>query len=206
MATVKFDVYKLNESGATVGLPIEWDPEVDSVATVAKKTNEVLNLHKEKNVVLSPNGEEAAFVIGKKKSRGSKVEVPADVVRMVHELYVREGDPVSTIPLKLYAKFETVFKEPVIKSILAQKRDTDVEGLDELREAAAAKLGAGSKGRRKYTDEIKQSWIDRHLSGESGSAIAKAEGINSSVVNQVLRDAGVQQNSRGGAKPVKTNK
>lgn len=205
MKTVKFDVYNLNETGATVGQSIEWDPEVDSAATVAKLTNEVLSLAKDKSVVLSPNGEEAAYVLGKKKSRGSKVVVPADVVRMAHQLYVVEDDPISTIPLKLYAEFETIFKEPVIKNILAQKRDTDVDGIDDLREAALSKLGNGSS-RRKYTDEIKQSWIDRHLDGESGSQIAKSEGINSSVVNQALREAGVQQNSRGGTKPVKTTK
>ena len=210
MATVKFDVYKLNESGATVGLPIEWDPEVDSAATVAKKTNAVLALRKEKDVVLSPNGEEAAFVLGKKRSRGSKVVVPAEAVRMAHELY-EAGDALSTIPLKLYAKFETIFKEPVIKSILLQERDTDVEGIDDLREAVAAKLANGT-GRRKYTDEVKQSWIDRHLDGESGSQIAKSGGpngeeINSSVVNKHLSDAGVQRNARGsGVKKVNTTK
>lgn len=206
MASVKFDVYNLNENGATVGIPIEWDPEVDSVATVAKLTNEVLELRKDKNVVISPNGEEAAYVLGKKKSRGSSVVVPAPVVQRIFELYVEEDQPLSTIKLPLYAEFEgIVVQESTIKKILLGERDSDVEVDADLRKVAAAKLGNG-KGRRKYTDEIKQSWCDRHLAGESGSQIAKSEGINSSVVNQALREAGVQQNSRGGTKPVKTTK
>ena len=206
MASVKFAVYNLNETSATLGQTIEWDPEVDNAATVAKLTNEVLELRKSKDVILSPNGEEAAYILGKKKSRGSSVVVPAPVVKRVFELYVEEDQPLSTIKLPLYAEFEgIVVQESTIKKILLGERDSDVEVDADLREAAAAKLGNG-KGRRKYTDEIKQSWCDRHLAGESGSQIAKSEGINSSVVNQALRDAGVQQNSRGGTKPVTTTK
>ena len=208
MATVKFDTYQIETDGATYVGSIEWDPEVDNRTEIVQRTNKVLEALKRKDWIVSPNGEEAAWLMGKPKARGRKVEVPDDVVREIHRLYVVEDMPVATIPLPLYAKFEGIDVKPnSVKKVLNQEIGADVDGIDELREAATIKLGDGSTGgRRKYTEEDKDEWIRLHVEENmSGSAIGKQKGINSATINAHLKKEGVQRNARGRVKAVVTS-
>ena len=196
---LKFDFYKIEESGATSAGSISWDPDSDSPTVIAQRQNKVLARTKDKAFVIAPNGPEAAWILGQKKSRGSKVIVAPAVVRRLFELYVDEDMAIGVVNMPIYAEFEgLVIKEPTIRKILKGERDLDVEVDARLREAAKAKLGDGSKGgRRKYTDDDKAEWERLHLEeGLSGSAIGKAKGINSSIINNHLREAGVQRNRR----------
>ena len=197
--SIKFDFYKIGESGAASAGSISWDPEADSPTVIAQRQNKVLERAKDKVFVIAPNGPEAAFILGQKKSRGSKVIVAPAVVQRLFELYVDEDMAIGVVNMPIYAEYNgLVIKEPTIRKILKGERDLDVEVDARLREAAKAKLGDGSKGgRRKYTDEDKKEWERLHLEeGLSGSAIGKMLDINSSIINNHLREAGVQRNRR----------
>ena len=215
MASLKFDTYQIGPNSAKHVGSIEWDPDVDSPAEVALRTNKVLDALKRKDLIVSPNGPEAAWIVGKPKQGGRKLEIAPAVVRDVHKLYVKDGVELKKIPFMIYGAHKDplgeglVIKEHVVKDILAQKRGVDVTGIDELRETALAKIGAtassGKGARRKYTDTDKAEWVRLHLEENmSGSAIGKKLGINSSIINNELRDKGVQRNRRGGVKAVKT--
>ena len=208
MASLKFDTYQIETESATYVGSIEWDPDVDSPVEIAQRTNKVLEALKRKDLIVSPNGEEAAWIIGKPKSRGSKVVVPEAAVAEVFRLYVEEDDAVTTIPLKIYAdkRFEgVILQSGTVSKILKGERDQHVEVGDGHREAAKVKLGDGSKGRRKYTEADKEEWVRLHVEENmSGSAIGKKLGINSSIINTELREQNVQRNRRGSVKAVNT--
>lgn len=215
MAVLKFDTYQVGTSSAKHVGSIEWDPDVNSPAEIALRTNKVLEALKNKSLIVSPNGPEAAWIIGKPKQGGRKLEIAPAVVRDVHKLYVEDGVDLKTIPFLIYNAHKDplgeglVIKDNVVKDILAQKRGVDVTGIDELRETAQAKIGATSSGgkgaRRKYTDADKEEWVRLHVEENmSGSAIGKRFGINSSIINTHLREQNVQRNRRGGVKAVKT--
>ena len=204
---IKFDLYKIGENGSTAAGSIGWDPEVDNPTVIAQRQNKVLKLDKDKAFVLAPDNAESAWILGQPKSRGNKVVVAPAIVRRIFELYVDEDMGISVVNMPIYAEFNgTVIKEPTIKKILKGERDLDVEVDARLREAAKAKLGDGVKGgRRKYTDDDKAEWERLHLEeGLSGSAIGKMLDINSSIINNHLREAGVQRNRRTPLNKVKT--
>lgn len=212
MATLKFDTYQIGTNGATHVGSIEWDPEVDNAATVVQRTNKVLEALKNKDWLVSPNCADAAWIIGQPKKGGRRIVVAPEVVRDVHKLYVEQDEPVAKIPFRIYATHKDAngegleLKDNVIKSILSQERGTDVDGIDDLREMAKAKLGPKGKGaKKKYTDSDRDEWERLHLEENmSGSAIGKKFGINSSIVNTELRKRNVQQNRRGATKKVNT--
>lgn len=206
MPYLKFDVYEANDLNTNAMLvdTIEVDTDDETPVTVEQKLSLVRELHADKKTHVSCNGELAAWVLLKRKTGGRKVEVAPDVVREIHRLYVVEDTPVATIPMPIYAKFKgLVVTTNVINSVLRQERGTDVEDIDDLREAAKAKLATGTKGRQKHSDEDKAEWVRLHLEEEmSGSAIGKQKGINSATINAHLKKEGVQQNSRGRTKQV----
>lgn len=212
MASLKFDTYQIGTNGATHVGSIEWDPDVDNAATVVQRTNKVLEALKRKDWIVAPNGEEAAWIIGQPKKGGRRIVIAPEVVRDVHKLYVTDGEPIKRIPFLIYAAHKDAdgegleLKDNVISGILRQERGTEVDGIDDLRAAAKAKLGPAGKGaKKKYTDADRDEWQRLHLEENmSGSAIGNKFGINSSIVNTELRKRGVQQNSRGTANKVNT--
>ena len=206
MAYLKFDVYEANElnTNAMLVRTIEFDTETEAPATTEELLKEVRELNESKQTHVSCNNEVAAFVLLKRKKGGRKVEVAPDVVKEIHRLYVVDGLAAATIPMPIFATFKgLVVSVNVVKSILAQERETEVTGIDDLRDTAAAKIMAGTKARVKHTDEDKEEWVRLHLEeGLSGSAIGKQKGINSATINAHLKKEGVQQNSRGRTKQV----
>ena len=204
---IKFDFYKLHADHTVPAGSIEWDPETDSASTIAKRETTVLDKIKDKTFVVSPQGPEAAWIMGKPKTGGRRKEYPTAVVKEVHRLFVEDGETINGITFAIYDKFDKLhLKDGNIKSILEGKGGADVEGIDDLRKAAKIKLAAASTGRRKYTDKDKKEWERLHLDEKmSGSAIGKKFGINSSIINGHLREAGVQRNARGRVKAVKTS-
>ena len=201
---VKFEVFETGATEATHVDTLGWDPETDSAATIEALKNKVLEYAKKKNVVMGVNGPDAAWILGQRKRPGRQVHVDPDVVKVVHHHYVDRGVPVAKIPFRVFEECKDTdgngieIKEGVIRSILFQKRGTEVEGIDDLREKALAKIDVAARiGRRKYTDADHDEWVRRHVEdGESGSAIAKDLEINSSIVNAVLRKRNVQRNRR----------
>ena len=205
MASLKFDFFKTGTTESNHVGSVEWDPATDSVAEIETRKNTVLEYAKDKSVVVSVNGAEAAWVIGQPKRRGRRVTVDPEVVKVVHKLYVNDDVPIQKIVFRVYETFKEgdteeglVLKPEAITAILKQERGLEVEGIDELRKVALEKIEAAKKGRRKYTEKDYERWIDLHVNQDmSGSAIAKMEGINSSIVNALLRKQGVQKNRRG---------
>ena len=204
MASLKFDFFKTGTTKSNHVGSVEWDPATDSVAEIETRKNTVLEYAKDKSVVVSVNGAEAAWVIGQPKRRGRQVTADPEVVKAVHELYVNHEVPTGRIPFQLFDRIKDAdgngleIKEGIVRSILFQKRGTDVEGLDELRKKALAKIDLVAKvGRRKYDEKDRAEWVRMHVEEDlSGSAIAKKLKINSSIVNAELRKQGVQRNSR----------
>ena len=203
MATLKFDIYNIGSTGANHQETIEWDPDVESVATIERLKATVLEFAKTKNVVISVNGADAAWILGQPKQRGKQVIMDPAVVKAIHRHYVG-GVTIAGIPFRLFDEFKDSdgngleFKEGVIKSVLAQKRGLDVEGIDDLRAKVTAMFGDSSKrGRRKHSDKDRAEWVRLHVEeGMSGSAIGKLKKINSSIINSWLREQGVQRNRR----------
>ena len=206
MAHLKFDVYEANEvnTNAMLVRTIELDTETDAPAKVEGLLKEVRELHADKKTHVSVNGELAAWVLLKRKTGGRRVELAPDVVKRIHELYVLEDHSVATINLPIFSEFKgLVVSANISKAVLAQERDLDVEGIDDLRVAAKAKMDSGTTGRQKHSEADKAEWVRLHLEENmSGSAIGKQKGINSATINAHLKKEGVQQNSRGRTKQV----
>ena len=99
---LKFDVYKMSSTGATHTETVEWNFETDSVATIEARKATVLEYAKDKSVVVSVNGVDAAWFLGQPKRRGRKVIVDPEVVKAVHQLYVTEDVPIQKIVFKIY--------------------------------------------------------------------------------------------------------
>ena len=120
MATLKFDIYTMGSVGADLTTTIEWDPDVESPATVEQLKATVLEYAKTSKVVIGVNGAEAAWILGQPKQRGRKVPVAPDVVRSIHRHYVG-GVTIAGIPFRLFDEFKDAdgngmeFKEGVIK-------------------------------------------------------------------------------------------
>ena len=197
MAHLTFDVYKLNKDNAVLDQTFEYDTEATDVAEIQRINQTVRELKKEKNVVVGVNNELAAWELGKPSPRGKRTTVPADVVVFVHEQHVKDGVEIDRIPFRIFDKFEGLeIKTNVVKAILNQERDTDVTGIDDLREAAIALKP--KRGNQKHSDETKAEWVRKHVEDNmSGSAIAKEYGLNSATVNGHLKKMGVQKNKRG---------
>ena len=204
MTALKFDVYRKNDLNAVLAETIEVDTDAEAPATVQQVLNRVNELKADKTAWIAPANDESAWVLLRGKKRGGrKVEIDPQIVRFAHNEYVNEETPLNTIPMKIYAKFEKVLRPNVVRDILNQERGTDVDGIDDLRELAKAKLESGTKGRQKHTDEAKAEWVRLHLEENmSGSAIGKRFDINSATINAHLKKEGVQQNSRGRVKQV----
>ena len=206
MAHLKFDVYEANDlnTNAMLVQTIDVDTEVEAAATVEQKLSLVRELHADKKTHVSCNNELAAWVLLKRKSGGRKVEVAPDVVKRIHEIFVVEGKALGVVNLPIFSEFEGLhLSKNIIESVLKQERGTEVEGIDDLREAAKAKLATGATGRQKHSDEDKEEWVRLHLEENmSGSAIGKQKGINSATINAHLKKVNVQRNSRGRTKEV----
>ena len=204
MSALKFDVYRKNDLNAVLDEVIEIDVEAEDPATVQQVLNRVNELKSDKTAWISPANDESAWVLLRGKKRGGrKGEVDPEIVRFVHNEYVNEETPLNTIAMKIYAKFEKVLRPNVVRSILDQNRGTDVDGIDDLRELAKAKLETAGKGRQKHSEADKAEWVRMHLEdGMSGSAIGKQLDINSATINAHLKKEGVQQNGRGRIKQV----
>ena len=211
MAHLKFDAYQVNDlsTNAVLVRTIEFDNEVETPATVERLLKEVRELHADKATHVSCNNEVAAYVLLKRKSGGRRVDVPDEVVVDIHKFYVEDNEPISRIGFLLFDAHKDAegngleLRENIIKSVLMQERGTDVEGIDDLRTMATAKVGSGSKGRVKHTEADKDEWVRMHVEDElSGSAIGKALGINSATINAHLKKEGVQRNARGRTKKV----
>ena len=205
MAHLKFDTYRINATGTGtehVGC-VEFDTEVEAAIDQQRIVNRVLELNKDKDVLIAPNCAEAAWVLQKPKQRGRKKEVPAHVNKFIHERRVIHEDPIKRIPMLVFAKFDELeLSEEIVKACLNQERDTDAEGFDELRVRALEMKG--TKGaRRKHTDEDKDEWVRMHVEeGMSGSDIGRELGINNATINAELSKRGVQRNSRGRVRAV----
>ena len=211
MAHLKFDAYQANDinTNAVLVRTIEFDNEVESPATVERLLKEVRELHADKTTHVSCNNELAAWVLLKRRGGGRKVDVPDDVVVDIHKFYVEDNEPIARITFLIFDAHKDdegnglELRENIIKSVLMQERGTEVEGIDDLRPIAAAKVGTGTRGRVKHTEADKAEWVRLHLEeGMSGSAIGKQKGINSATINAHLKKEGVQQNARGRAKKV----
>ena len=211
MAHLKFDVYEANDlnTNAVLVKTIELDNEVETPATVERLLKEVRELQADKKTHVSCNNEVAAWVLLKPKGGGRRVDVPDEVVVDIHTFYVEDNEPLGRIGFLIFDAHKDdegnglELRENIIKSVLAQERGTDVEGIDDLRTMAAAKLGAGTRGRVKHTEADKAEWVRMHVEDEmSGSAIGKELGINSATINAHLKKEGVQRNSRGRTKKV----
>ena len=202
MAHLTFDIYRINKDNAILDETMEFDTETTDVAEQQRVTEAVRELNKDNKVLVSPNNELAAWVLGKPNRRGRKATVSPDIVRFVHEQHVNEEVPIANIPMRIFAKFDGLeLSSNIVRAILDQERDTDVDGIDDLREAATAKKN--NRGNRKHSDETKAEWVRKHVEDNmSGSAIAKEYGLNSATVNAHLKKVGVQQNSRGRTKSV----
>ena len=198
MAHLTFDIYRINKDNAVLDETKEFDTETDDATTINRITETVRELNKDNKVLVSPNNELAAWVLGKPSRRGRKTTVSAEVVRFVHEQHVNEEVPIANIPMRVFANFEGLeLSNNIVRAILDQERDTDVDGIDDLREAATA-LKSNRKGNRKHSDETKAEWVRLHEEENmSGSAIAKQYDLNSATVNAHLKKVGVQRNSRG---------
>ena len=198
MAVLKFDAFRVNEAkdGCITVERIEFDTDVESAGDQQRMINDVLELHKDKNIHVAPHCNESAWVLMKRKTRGIRVEVAPEVVKFVHERYVNFNDAFARIPLEVYKEFGLELSENIIKAILKQDRDTEVPGFNDLR-TVAANMSA-TRTRRKYSDEDKEEWVRLHVEdGLSGTEIAKEYGINNAVVNGHLNKVGVQRNGRG---------
>ena len=211
MAHLKFDVYEANDlnTNAMLVRTIEFDNEVETPATVERLLKEVRELNADKATYVSANGELAAWALLKRKTGGRKVDVPADVVVDIHKFYVEDDVPLARIGFLIFDEYKDdegnglELRDNIIKSVLTQERGTDVEGIDDLRVMAAAKVGSGTRGRVKHTDADKAEWVRMHVEDDmSGSAIGKELGINSATINAHLKKEGVQRNSRGRTKKV----
>ena len=186
MAHLKFDIYEANDlnTNAMLVRTIEIDNEVETPATVERLLKEVRELQADKKTHVSCNNEVAAWVLLKRKSGGRRVDVPADVVVDIHRFYVEDDEPLTRIGFLIFDGHKDKdgngleLRDNIIKSVLAQERGTDVEGIDDLRTTAAAKLGSGTKGRVKHTEADKAEWVRMHVEDDmSGSAIGKELGI-----------------------------
>ena len=205
MSALKFDIYRKFDGNADLEETIEINTETEAPATVQQVLNRVVEFKADKDVWIAPHDALAAYVLLKGKKRGGrKVEVDPDIVRFIHEQYVYEEVAINTIPMMVFAKFnQKVLTSNVVRSILDQERGTDVDGIDDLRVSAKAKLASGGKGRQKHTEADKAEWVRLHLEEQmSGSAIGKKFDINSATINAHLKKEGVQQNSRGRIKEV----
>ena len=198
MAHLTFDIYRINKDNAVLDETMEFDTETTDAVEQNRVTEAVRELNKDNKVLVSPNNELAAWVLGKPSRRGRKATVSPEVVRFIHEQHVNEEVPIANIPMRIFAKFEGLeLSNNIVKAVLNQERDTDVDGIDDLREAATA-LKNNRKGNRKHSDETKAEWVRLYEEENmSGSAIAKRYELNSATVNAHLKKVGVQRNGRG---------
>ena len=132
----------------------------------------------------------------KPSKRGRKSTIDPEIVRFVHEKHVRDGVAIGSIPLHVYKKFEVEIRSNIITAILNQERDTDVTGIDDLREAAIALKP--KRGNRKHSDDDKKEWVRLCVEeGMSGAAIAKKFDLNSATVNHHLKKMNVERQGPG---------
>ena len=211
MAHLKFDVYEANDlnTNAVLVRTVEFDNEVETPATAERLLKEVRELQADKKTHVSCNNEVAAWVLLKPKGGGRKLDVPADVVVDIHKFYVEDDEPLARIGFLIYDAHKDEegngleLRDNIIKSVLMQERGTEVDGIDDLRTMAAAKVGSGTRGRVKHTEDDKAEWVRMHVEDDmSGSAIGKELGINSATINAHLKKEGVQRNARGRTKKV----
>ena len=189
-----FEVYEATDNGVEVVESIAIDPKNKTEAVVQAELNEILKLKGKKRVYVSPLNVESAAELMKPKTRGRKVELSPEVVRLIHEKYVTERLPLKKVPFEIFSKFDgLIVSDNIVKAVVDQERDVEVDGIDELR-TKALELKGNRKTRRKHTDEVKKEWVRLHLDeGLTGSEIGEKFETNSATVNAHLKDEGVQQ-------------
>lgn len=200
MTYFRFDIYERNESNTDAVLRevIEFDDEVEEHATVLRLSREVRELHRsEKNIIVSPANNESAWVLLERKRGKPPRRFDPEIVKEIHRLCAVDEMASEKIPAAIYVKFgDESFTYSMVVSILKQKAGLDVEGILDLREAVIKRYESGAH-RRRFSDEMKEGWVQRHLAGESGTEIAESQGIDAARVNAHLRKLGVQQYQRG---------
>ena len=200
MTYFRFDIYEPNESGTDAVLRevIEFDDEVEEYATVLRLSREVREMHRsEKKIIISPANNESAWVLLERKKGKSPIRFDPEIVKEIHRLCAVDKMAIGKIPAAIYAKFgDERLTCSMVDSILKQKAGLDVEGILDLREAVIKRYESGAR-RRRFSDEMKEEWVQRHLAGESGTEIGESQGIDPSRVNEHLRKLGIQRYQPG---------
>ena len=181
-----FKVFNVTDTGLVHDQTIELDP---ASSKSISKTKELLELHKSKKSYVYPQQVEGVEFLLKPKPRG-RTRLSDDIIVFIHKQFIEAGQSPIQLLYKVYQEFELRLTTQLLQSILAQEKYTEVEGIDELRKQALARMPKKREGRKKkITDEMKEEWYRMHEEqGMSGNKISKIYNVSSVSVNTALRE------------------
>ena len=182
---LEFKVFDVTNTGLVHKKTIELDP---ANSKSISKTKELFELHKSKKFYVYPQQVEGVEFLLKPKPRG-RTRLSDDIIVFIHKQFIDHGQSPIQLLYKIYQEFEVRITAQLLKSILAQEKYTEVEGIDELRKQALARMPKKTGRKKKITDEMKEEWYRMHEEQNmSGNKISKIYNVSSVSVNTALRE------------------
>ena len=182
---LEFKVFDITDTGLVHNCIIELDP---ASSKSIGKTKQLFEFQKSKKVYIYPQQVEGVEFLMKPKPRG-RTRISDDIIVFVHKQFIECGQSPIQLLYKVYQEFEIRLTAQILKSILAQEKYTEVEGIDELRKQALERMPKKTGRKRKITDEMKEEWYALHEEQNmSGNQISKMYNVSSVSVNTALRE------------------